>query len=109
MRTAPWAIVLFRRASNRIAACASQHRLPAMCGDRDFVDEGALMPFSDRPPDTFRPTATCVDKLLEGTRPADRAIEVAHDVRAEDRRQNREDPGLTIAPSLLRQAGELVQ
>src|SRR5262249_24267753 len=60
----------------QIAAAALQHRIPTVSGYREFVDEGALMTYTDPLPDKFRRAASCVDRILRGAKPADLPIEL---------------------------------
>ena len=59
----------------RIVALAAKSRLPAMYGFREFPDAGGLMSYGTNFPDQFRRTATFVDKILKGRKPADLPVE----------------------------------
>ncbi len=59
----------------RIVALAAKYRLPAMYGTREFADEGGLLTYGPNRPDLYRRTATFVDKILKGAKPADLPVE----------------------------------
>jgi putative ABC transport system substrate-binding protein len=55
----------------RIATLAADNRLPAMYAAREGVDAGGLMSYGVNQPDLSRQTATYVDKILKGAKPAE--------------------------------------
>jgi ABC-type uncharacterized transport system substrate-binding protein len=55
----------------RIVSSAANSRLPAMGAAREFVDLGGLMSYGANLPDLARQTATYVDKILKGAKPAE--------------------------------------
>ena len=59
----------------RIVSIAASSRLPAMGAAREFVDLGGLMSYGVNLPDLARQTATYVDKILKGAKPADFPVE----------------------------------
>ncbi len=59
----------------RIVELAAQYRLPAMYGLENFVDAGGLMFYGVDLPDMYRRTASYVDKILKGRKPADLPVE----------------------------------
>ena len=60
---------------SRVVELAAKSRLPAMYDDREFVEADGLMAYGANLDDLYRRTATYVDKILKGTRPADLPIE----------------------------------
>src|SRR5918994_4579653 len=66
--------VLFSQRA-RIADLAVKSRLPAIYGDREHVDAGGLATYGVSINDLFRRTATYVDKILKGAKPADLPVE----------------------------------
>jgi putative ABC transport system substrate-binding protein len=59
----------------RIVSIAANSRLPAMGAAREFVDLGGLMSYGVNLPDLARQTATYVDKILKGAKPAELPVE----------------------------------
>jgi putative ABC transport system substrate-binding protein len=58
-----------------IVTLAAQNRLPGMYQAREFVDAGGLMSYGVNLPDLFRRSATHVDKILKGAKPAELPVE----------------------------------
>jgi putative tryptophan/tyrosine transport system substrate-binding protein len=59
----------------RIVTLAAQNRLPGMYQAREFVGAGGLMSYGVNLPDLFRRSATHVDKILKGAKPAELPVE----------------------------------
>jgi hypothetical protein len=59
----------------RIASIAVDSRLPAIGAAREFADAGGLMSYGVNLPDLARQTATYVEKILKGTKPAELPVE----------------------------------
>jgi putative ABC transport system substrate-binding protein len=59
----------------RIATLAASNRLPVMYAAREGVDAGGLMSYGVNLPDLSRQTATYVDKILKGAKPAELPVE----------------------------------
>jgi putative tryptophan/tyrosine transport system substrate-binding protein len=59
----------------RIVSLAANRRLPAMGAAREFVDLGGLMSYGVNQIDLARQTATYVDKILKGSKPAELPVE----------------------------------
>src|SRR4030095_4660680 len=55
----------------RIVELAGRYRLPAIYSQKEFVDEGGLMPYGADYDDLFRKTAHYADQILKGKKPAD--------------------------------------
>ena len=66
---------LFNGYHTAIVALAARGRLPAMYGPRHLPDAGGLMSYGPNWPDEFRRSATYVDKILKGRKPADLPVE----------------------------------
>jgi putative ABC transport system substrate-binding protein len=60
---------LTQRAS--IVELAARHRLPALYGAREFVDDGGLMSYGESLRTAYRSVAVYIDQLVRGARPAD--------------------------------------
>ena len=93
----------------RLAELAAQHRLPGMYPFRSLVDAGGLMAY-DSYTSAFRTyTATYVDKILKGAKPSDLPVEQATKFELVINAKAAKALGLTIPPSLLARADELIE
>jgi putative ABC transport system substrate-binding protein len=59
----------------RLAELALHHRLPTMCGLADYAEAGCLMSYWADSAEVYRRTASYIDRLLKGAKPADLPIE----------------------------------
>jgi putative ABC transport system substrate-binding protein len=93
----------------RIADLAVTHRRPAMCDWRHSAAAGCLMAYGTSQPDIYRRVASYVDKILKGTRPADLPVEQPTTFELVINLKTARAIGLTIPPSLLFQATEVLR
>jgi putative tryptophan/tyrosine transport system substrate-binding protein len=93
----------------RIAELALKDRLPTMFPDREFVDAGGLMSYGPSLPDVWRRSATYIDKILKGAKPGDLPIEQPTTFELVVNLKTAKAIGLTIPPSVRRQATEVIQ
>jgi ABC-type uncharacterized transport system substrate-binding protein len=97
---------LHRRA---LVHLALQHKLPGIYWTREYVEEGGLMTYSASRADLQRRAATYVDKILRGTRPADLPVEQPTKFELVINLKTAKALGITIPPSLLLLADEVLQ
>jgi putative ABC transport system substrate-binding protein len=94
---------------SRTTALAASSRLPAMYSYREFPDAGGLMSYGVSGIFLFRGFATFVDKILKGAKPADLPIEQPTKIELVVNVKVAKALGLTIPPSLLTLADELIE
>ena len=100
---------LFVTHLKRIAELATTHRLPAMFHLREFAEAGGLVTYGPDRTDLFRRAALYVDKILKGAKPADLPIEQATKLLLVINVRTAKALGLTIPPSLLLRADQVVE
>jgi ABC-type uncharacterized transport system substrate-binding protein len=88
---------------------ATTHRLPAMSGERRFAEAGSLMAFGYSYHELAQRAAVYVDKILKGARPGDLPIERPVKFELIINLKTAKTLGLTIPPSILFQADEVIQ
>jgi putative ABC transport system substrate-binding protein len=93
----------------RIVELAAMSRLPAIHGLREFVDAGGLMAYGIERQDLFRRSATYVHKVLNGASPADLAVEPPSKFELVINLKTAKALGLTIPPSLLQRADQVIE
>ena len=86
----------------------TKHRLPAIYAAREFVEAGGLIAYAVSYPDLYRRVATYVDKILKGAKPADLPIEQPTKFELVINLKTA-GAGLTIPPSLLTRADEVIE
>jgi putative ABC transport system substrate-binding protein len=94
---------------SRITALAASSRLPVMYPYREFPDAGGLMSYGPSIVLLFRRAATFVDKILKGAKPADLPVEQPTKLELVVNVRVAKALGLTIPPSLLTLADELIE
>jgi putative ABC transport system substrate-binding protein len=95
-------------ARQRLAELALRHRLPTIFGWRDHVEAGGLMSYGPDYNDLVRRGAVYVDKILRGAKPADLPIEQPTKFELVINQKTAKAIGLTIPPSLLQRADQVV-
>jgi len=107
-------IVLFSEAPlwsrrARIADLVAKKKLPAIYTLKAYVEAGGLMSYAPSFEDAFRRSATYVDKILRGAKPGDLPIERPTKFELVINLRTARALGLTIPPSLLLRADQLIE
>jgi ABC-type uncharacterized transport system substrate-binding protein len=92
-----------------IVTQANQHRLPAVYPFRYFATEGGLMSYGADLLDLYRRTATYVDRILKGTKPADLPVQAPAKFELVINVKAARDQGLTVSRILLARADEVIE
>ena len=92
-----------------IAQLTVQYRLPSCYGMRDFATSGGLISYGVDSIDLFRRSATYVDRILKGARPADLPVQEPTKFVLVINLKTAKLIGLTVPPSLLAAADELIE
>jgi putative ABC transport system substrate-binding protein len=87
----------------------AKHRLPAIFTQREYAEAGGLMAYGPDHTELFRRAAVFVDKILRGARPADLPIEQPTKFELIVNLKTAKALGLTVPPSLLLKADEVLQ
>jgi putative ABC transport system substrate-binding protein len=93
----------------RIVELATKNGLPAMVGDIERMDSGALMSYGPNFPDLWRRAATYVDKILKGAKPADLPVEQPMKFELVINLKTAKQIGLTIPPNVLARADKVIK
>jgi putative ABC transport system substrate-binding protein len=100
---------VFRNSLQRIVDLSVAANRPAISGDREFAAAGGLMAYGPNLPELWRNVATYVDKILKGAKPADLPIEQPTKFELVINLKTAKALGLTIPPSLLARADQVIQ
>jgi putative ABC transport system substrate-binding protein len=103
----PDRLLLAYRAS--IVHFIAEHRLPGMFPFREFVQEGGLLSYGPDYTDMYRRAATYVAKILKGAKPADLPMEQPTKFAFVINLKTAQALGLTIPPTILFQANEVIR
>jgi len=99
---------LFTGQVRQIASLAAKHRLPSITQLRLHVEAGGLMSYGQHFRESYRRAATYVDKILKGAKPADLPVEEPTKFELVINRTTAQALGLTIPPSLLQRADQII-
>jgi len=100
---------MFYGAHNRLVELAAKHRLPAIYAFKEAVAAGGLMSYGTNIPDLSRRAATYVDKILKGAEPGDLPVEQPTKFELVINLKTAKALGLTIPPSLLQRADQVIE
>ena len=100
---------IFLQNRTRIVMLAAKNRLPAMYTSQDYVEAGGLMSYGANNADLWRRSATYVDKILKGAKPADLPVEQPMKFEFVINLQTAKQIGLTIPQSVLFRADKVIK
>jgi ABC-type uncharacterized transport system substrate-binding protein len=93
----------------RLLALAARYRLPTMSGTRGFAEAGSLLAYGARVVDLCQRSAVFMDKILKGAPPADLPVERADKFYLVVNLKTAEALGLTLPPTFLYRAEEVLK
>jgi len=100
---------MFWNERTQIVALAAKYRMPAIYPEREYADEGGLLAYGPNIPDMFRRAANYVDKILKGAKPADLPVQQPTRFELVVNLNTAKALGLTIPPSILARADEVIK
>jgi ABC-type uncharacterized transport system substrate-binding protein len=92
-----------------IIALAASHRLPSVYNVPEFGTGGGLISYGPNTVDKFRRAATYVDRVLKGEKPADLPVQAPTKYELVINLKTAKMLGLTVPPSLLARADEVIE
>jgi ABC-type uncharacterized transport system substrate-binding protein len=92
-----------------IISLAARHRLPTTFPFRSFVADGGLIGYGPDPIDQHRQAAGYVDRILKGEKPFDLPVQAATKFDLVINLKTAKTLGLTVPPSLLSRANEVIE
>jgi len=100
---------VFNRDRTRIIALAERHRLPAIYEWRHHAEEGGLMSYGGNLAELYRRVALYIDRIFKGAKPAELPIEQPTKFDLVINLKTAKALGLTIPPSLLARADQVIE
>jgi putative ABC transport system substrate-binding protein len=97
------------RFRGQIVELATQHRLPAMYGFREFVDSGGLMAYGVSVPHLCGRAATYMDKILKGAKPSDLPVEQPTKFELVINLKTAKALGISVPDKLIALADEVIE
>ncbi len=97
------------RNSKKIIDSIADVRLPAIYDEKSLVTAGGLISYGPDFADLFRRTATYVDKILKGAKPADLPVEQPKKFELVVNLKTANQIGLTIPPNVLARADRVIK
>jgi putative tryptophan/tyrosine transport system substrate-binding protein len=100
---------VFIGGARRLAELAMTHKLPTMFGAREHAEAGGLLSYGPDRADLYRRVATYVDKILKGAKPGELPVQQATKFEFVINLKTAKALSLTMPPSLLGRADEVIQ
>jgi putative ABC transport system substrate-binding protein len=92
-----------------IIAAAARNNVPAVYNFSTFARDGGLLSYGADRVDTFRRTASYVDRILRGEKPGDLPVQLPTKFEMVVNRKTAKALGLAIPPSILVRADEVIE
>jgi putative tryptophan/tyrosine transport system substrate-binding protein len=101
--------ILFNAYWERLADLATRHKLPTISANRNFAGAGGLMSYGADPADTYRQAARYVGRILKGEKPADLPVLQPTKFELVVNLKTARTLDITVPPSLLGTADEVIE
>jgi putative ABC transport system substrate-binding protein len=99
----------FLQQRRQIAELASRNRIPSIFPSREYLEPGCMMSYGVNLSNQFHQSATYVDKILKGAKPAELSVEQPTKLELIINLKTANSLGLTIPQSLLARADEVIR
>jgi ABC-type uncharacterized transport system substrate-binding protein len=100
---------IFTANARRIVDIVTRNHLPAIYGLRQFAEAGGLLAYGSSTAEAIRLVASYIDKILKGTKPGDLPVEQLTKFELVINLKTAKALGLTIPPSLLLRADQIIE
>jgi putative tryptophan/tyrosine transport system substrate-binding protein len=100
---------MFTLHRQQLVELATRHRVPGAYGLREFVDIGGFMALGPSYPELYRRSASYLDKIFKGAKPADLPVEQANKFDLVINLMTARALGLTVPPTLIARADEVIE
>jgi putative ABC transport system substrate-binding protein len=100
---------LFTGRRVQLTTAAARHAVPAAYSQRAFTEVGGLMSYGGNVPDAYRQVGIYVGRILKGAKPTDLPVVQASKFELVINAQTARTLGITVPPSLLALADEVIE
>jgi putative ABC transport system substrate-binding protein len=100
---------LFTELNDQIVALAARYKIPAIYASREFVAAGGVMSYGANEADAYRGAGTYAAKILKGAKPAVLPVQLPTKFDLVINLKAAKSLGLTVAPSLIARADEVIE